>query len=172
MPFRVAWTDGIGSPSFRADFLAFHLGLREGWDPSEWTLNLAVWAAGELIGSQSLGASRFAERREVETGSWLGRRFQCRGYGTEMRAAALELAFAGLGARAALSGYIEGNRASARVSEKLGYVEAGEGRVAPREVPVRELVMRLERERWEASPRLLVEVSGLAPCLPLFGLGT
>jgi len=43
------------------------------------------------------------------------------GLGTEARAAILALAFDGLGADAAESGYFEGNAASARVSEKLGY---------------------------------------------------
>jgi RimJ/RimL family protein N-acetyltransferase len=171
MPFRVAWTDAIGSPGFTREFLSFHRGLREAWRPSKWTLNLAVFSGGEPLGSQSLGAHGFLERREVETGSWLGSRFQRRGYGTEMRAAVLELAFAGLGAGAARSGYLEGNEASARVSEKLGYRQAGEGTAAPRGKPVREIQMRLERERWEASPRWPVAIAGLEPCLPLFGLG-
>ena len=62
-----------------------------------------------------------------------------------MRVAVLELAFAGLGATAAISGSFEGNIASARVSEKLGYFESGEHFHEPRGVRVREQPLRRER---------------------------
>ena len=78
-----------------------------------------------------------------------------------------ELAFRGLGAVAATSGWLEGNHSSARVSEKLGYVETGTGEISPRGVPVPHHDLRLERERW-ISP-LPVEISGLEPALSLFG---
>ena len=84
------------------------------------------------IGIQELRATGFATLRTVETGSWLGRAFQGKGIGTEMRAAVLALAFDGLGAEVATSGAIDGNAASRRVSEKLGYEPNGESRVAPR----------------------------------------
>jgi hypothetical protein len=35
---------------------------------------------------------------------------------------------------------------------------------------VRERYFRLEREAWEAGDRVPVEIVGLEPCLPLFGL--
>ncbi len=47
-----------------------------------------------------------ATLRTFDTGSWVGRRFQGRGTGTEMRAAALHLMFAGLGAREATTSAI------------------------------------------------------------------
>jgi RimJ/RimL family protein N-acetyltransferase len=87
-----------------------------------------------------------------------------------MRAAVLELAFTGLGADVALSGALEGNVASARVSEKLGYEPAGEGVQSPRGQPVREQRFRLERALWEARARPPVAIEGLERCLPLFGL--
>jgi RimJ/RimL family protein N-acetyltransferase len=87
-----------------------------------------------------------------------------------MRAAVLELLFAGLGGRAATSGALDGNVASERVSEKLGYARAGEGFASPRGVPVRERYFRLERAAWEARDRVPVEIVGLEQCLPLFGL--
>ena len=127
MPFQVAWTDGIGKPGFAEAFTGFHLGLREAWTPEAWSLDLGVFADGEPMGCQGIGAERFAETRRVVTGSWLGQRFQGRGYGTEMRAAVLELAFAGLGAQVAVSGHADGNTQSMRVSEKLGYEPSGEG---------------------------------------------
>lgn len=171
MPFRVAWTDTAGEPDFVESFIGFHEGQRAAWRPERWHLLLAVWAEGEPAGSQALEAEDFAATRTVATGSWLGRRFQGRGYGTEMRAAALELAFAGLGAERARSGVIEGNVASARVSAKLGYEPAGEQLVSPRGEPLRETVLELTRERWAATRRAGIRIEGLEPCLPLFGVG-
>lgn len=57
--------------------------------------------------------------RQVSTASWLGLHHQRQGIGTEMRAAVLHLAFAGLGAVDALSGAFEDNPSSFSVSEKL-----------------------------------------------------
>ena len=167
MPFAVSWTDRIGAPEFRTEFGAFHRGQLAAWTPEEWHLNLLVWKGGGLVGTQTLLASDFARRREVATGSWVGAAHQGRGIGTEMRAAVLELAFSGLGAVAATSGWLEGNRASARVSEKLGYRETGVGTTSPRGVPVPHHDVRLEHEDWRAP--VSVEIVGLEPALPLFG---
>src|SRR5678815_699537 len=92
---------------------------RVGWAP--W--NKKVWPScrRKPIGTQEISAENFSETREVGTGSWLGARVQGQGYGTEQRAAVLELAFRGLGAEAATSGALERNIASQRVSAKLGY---------------------------------------------------
>ena len=170
MPFFVPWTDGIGEPGFVEGFAAFHRAQRESWSPVRWHLLLAVWARGELIGSQGLDATDFVSTRTAETGSWLGQRYQGRGFGTEMRAAVLELLFRGLGGRVATSGALDGNPASSRVSEKLGYVSSGDGLASPRGVPVRQQNFRLERDTWAARERIAVELVGLEPCLPLFGL--
>jgi RimJ/RimL family protein N-acetyltransferase len=171
MPFRVAWTDGAGKPGFLEAFLDYHLALRRDWRPEGWGLALMATAGGGPIGSMLVGAERFADDRVVQTGSWLGSPHQELGYGTEMRTAVLELAFAGLGARRAVSGYLEDNVRSARVSEKLGYVVTGEAEVAPRGVPVREIVAELTAERWADREHELVAISGLEECLPLFGAG-
>ena len=170
MPFQVAWTDGIGKPGFAESFTGFHLGLREAWAPEAWSLDLGVFADGEPMGCQGMRAERFIETRRVVTGSWLGQRYQGHGYGTEMRAAVLELAFAGLGADVAVSGHAEGNRQSMRVSEKLGYEAAGEGFVEPRGYPIRHFELELARDRWVASKRIPVVVEGLEPARALFGL--
>jgi RimJ/RimL family protein N-acetyltransferase len=170
MPFRVAWTDSAGEVGFVDTFLAYHQEQRETWRPKNWVLPLAVWAEGDLAGSQTIEADDFAATRTVSTGSWLGQRFQGHGLGTEMRAAVLELAFSGLGATRALSGVIEGNVASERVSMKLGYEHTGESVVAPRGIPLRELEFVLTRKRWHARRTTSVAVEGLEPCLPLFGL--
>lgn len=167
MPFAVAWTDRIGQPGFLEGFLAFHEGNISGWSRDEWTLNLLVWERDQLVGTQGISGTRFAETRRVHTGSWLGKAHQGTGIGTEMRAAVLELAFEGLGAAVAASDWLNGNHASRRVSEKLGYVEVGLGSVTPRDVPVVQHKVELARELW---PRVVaVEIEGLDPCLPLFG---
>lgn len=163
MPFRVPWTDGIGSDGFVESFLAFHLGLRRDWRPDSWYLELGVFSEDRIIGAQNLNARDFASKREVESGSWLGRVHQGHGLGTEMRAAVLTLAFDGLGAEAAVSGFVDGNAGSARVSEKLGYEIAGESTLPDGR---RETTVRLERGDWR-GPR--AELDGLEPCLPLFG---
>ena len=169
MPFGVAWTDRIGEPDFLDGFIDFHRSSLDAWRPEAWVLNLLVWADGELVGTQGIEAKDFATRRTVLTGSWLGRGFQGRGIGTEMRAAVLELAFRGLGAVAARSGAITGNVASFRVSEKLGYRQVGTSTVAPRGVFVDHRDLRLERAAWR--PPVEVALDGVAPCLPLFGAG-
>jgi RimJ/RimL family protein N-acetyltransferase len=166
MPFGVAWTDQPYSEGFVVDFLEWQL---TEWRPDEWNLNLGVWGDGQLAGIQTLHGADFPTSRTVTTGSWLGSPFQGQGYGTEMRAGVLELAFRGLGAVAATSGAMDVNVASRRVSEKLGYRVAGHGVVSPRGVPVPHLDLRIDRSDWR-SP-IPVEIEGLAPCLHLFGVG-
>ena len=165
MPFAVAWTD---EPYSEAWVVAFHEEQLARWAPTAWSLNLGVWLDGELVGTQGMGAEAFAEKRTVGTGSWLGQRFQKRGIGTEMRTAVLELAFRGLGAEIARSGAIDGNTASMRVSEKLGYRVVGRGTVSPRGLEVGHTDVELRREDWR--PPVAVEIEGLEPCLSLFGL--
>jgi RimJ/RimL family protein N-acetyltransferase len=166
MPFGVAWTDQPYSEGFVVDFLEWQLAE---WRPDEWNLNLGAWGDGRLAGIQTLHGAHFATSRTVATGSWLGSPFQGQGYGTEMRAGVLELAFLGLGAVAATSGAMDVNVASRRVSEKLGYRIVGRGEVSPRGTPVPHLDLRIDRSDWR-SP-IPVEIEGLAPCLHLFGVG-
>jgi GNAT superfamily N-acetyltransferase len=61
----------------------------------------AVIIDGEPVGMQDLIGAEFAAFATVSTFSWLGPGYRGRGIGTEMRAAALHLAFAGLAARLA-----------------------------------------------------------------------
>jgi RimJ/RimL family protein N-acetyltransferase len=166
MPFTVAWTDDPELLEFRT----YHEMRRREWRSEEWHLELGVFLEGEPVGVQAVESRDFAGTRTVGTGSWLGRRFQGRGVGTEMRTAALELAFRGLGAQVARSGAVDGNFASLRVSEKLGYREIGRGTVAPRGVELPHTDLALRREDWR--PPLDVEIEGLEPCLPLFGAPT
>jgi RimJ/RimL family protein N-acetyltransferase len=163
MPFTIAWTD---DPEL-AGFLPYHAARREDWAADEWHLELGVWLEEEPLGVQAMTSEDFAHTRTVQTGSWLGAGFQGRGIGAEMRTAILELAFRGLGAEVARSGALDGNIASLRVSEKLGYRQVGRSTVAPRGVEVGHADLELHRDEWR-SP-LPVEIEGLEPCLSLFG---
>ncbi|MEU1288193.1 GNAT family protein [Kitasatospora sp. NPDC005856] len=169
MPFIVPWTDL--PPTERARSVVQHHWLRLGtWSPRDWALNLAVFESGRVVGLQTLTARDFAVLRQVSTGSWLGARHQRQGIGTEMRAAVLHLAFAGLDAQWARSGAFEDNPSSYAVSRKHGYEPDGTDRHVVRGHAVTERRLRLTRKRWEEHRKLPVTVDGLAPCLPLFGL--
>jgi len=167
MPFSIPWTDGIGEPSFLDDFLGYHRAQLADWSPEGWHLPFLVWCEGELVGTQSVIAKEFASRREISTGSWLGLAFQRHGIGTEMRAAVLELGFSHLRAVAATTAWLEGNDASRRVSEKLGYLPTGTRTESPRGTPLVAHDVRLERARWRSPIRL--EVAGLEDARPLLG---
>jgi RimJ/RimL family protein N-acetyltransferase len=166
MPFGVAWTDDLT----RDGFLDYHRHTLESWTSESWKFDLGTWADGTLVGVQGIGADDYPERRTVATGSWLGRPFQRRGIGTEMRTAVVELAFRELGAAAVASSAFEANAASRRVSEKLGYRVVGHETMSPRGTPEPHLKLRLDRSEWRGAP-FTVEVEGLARCLPLFGAG-
>jgi RimJ/RimL family protein N-acetyltransferase len=168
MPFLVPWTDP--SPTFVSDFLAYHHSVQERWRPEDWRLELAVFLAERPIGVQVLSAMYFAQNRTTGSASWLGQAWHGRGYGTEMRAAILELAFLGLDAQAAVSGAFVDNPASARVSAKLGYEDDGVRSPHVRGRAVREDRFRLPRDRFEAGPRVAVTIEGMDFCRPLFGL--
>ena len=165
MPFQYPWTE---EPYTEDWVVRFHEERRAAWSPDDWALALAVWAEGSLAGLQEIVGREFASRRIVGTGSWLALAAQKRGYGTEMRAAVLELAFRGLGAEVARSGAVDGNEASLRVSEKLGYRVSGRSTVEPYGEPVGHTDLELRRADWR--PPLAVAIEGLEPCLPLFGL--
>jgi len=170
-PFVAAWTDGPPEQVAR-NTLQFQWSTWARWSPAEWTLQLVVLADGEVIGTQGLDARDFALLREVGTGSWLGRAFHGRGYGTEMRAAVLELAFDGLSAEYATSEAFEDNAASYAVSRKLGYVDNGVERHVIRGAPKVGRRLRLDRAGWAAARRVPVRITGLEPCLPMFGPAT
>lgn len=169
MPFIVPWTDL--PPAERARSVVQHHWLRRGnWAPDHWALNLAVFKDGRVVGLQEITARDFAVLRQVSTASWLGVRHQGQGIGTEMRAAVLHLAFAGLGATEALSGAFEDNPTSFAVSKKLGYEQDGVEEYNIRSLRATMRRLRLPRASWETHQHGSTTVTGLAPCLPHFGL--
>jgi RimJ/RimL family protein N-acetyltransferase len=168
-PFSVPWTD-VPPPERARSVLQYHWRTLGAWTPENWELHLAVRCEGVVVGTQGMSGHEFAVLREVSTGSWLGLDHQGKGIGTEMRAAVLHLAFAGLRAEFALSGAFTGNAASLRVSRKLGYTEDGLDGHVNRGGPGMIQRLRLDRQTWQASHSLPVTISGLEPCLPMFGV--
>jgi RimJ/RimL family protein N-acetyltransferase len=170
-PFSVAWNLGTDD-EVRQRLVQYHWARRGDWSAEAWRLELATVVDGEVVGTQGLHGGHLAVGRTVATGSWLGRRHQGRGIGTEMRAAVLHLAFAGLGVERAETGAIEGNERSLRVTTTLGYRPNGDAIHIDGDERRRELRYVLSREDWEHRRRDDIELVGLEPCLPLFGLGS
>ncbi len=168
MPFGIAWST-IASPAFERGFLQHHWGRRAAWTPAEWFLNLMVELDDAPIGSQSIDATDFAVLRTVHTGSWLGQAYQGRGFGKEMRAAVLGLAFDGLGARVATTEAFLDNAASNGVSRSLGYEPNGFGSLSPEGVARETQRFRMTLDGWRSRPRPPLVIEGLDACRELFG---
>ncbi|SEP63447.1 Protein N-acetyltransferase, RimJ/RimL family [Lentzea xinjiangensis] len=165
MPFYVPWTDTL--PDDGGVGMVQHFwGQRAKFAANDWAICFIVRHEGRAIGIQEIGARDFGVLREVNSGSWLGREFQGHGFGTEMRIAVLQFAFDHLGARIARSAAWLGNRASNRVSEKLGYVHDGTIGAAPRGERLEHVRLRLDEANF-VRPAWNVAVEGLAECVQL-----
>jgi RimJ/RimL family protein N-acetyltransferase len=162
MPFTEPWTDC--EPAERARrTLRWQLSGWGGWSPQDWRLDFVVRRGGVVVGTQSLEATEFPVLREVVTGSWLGREHQGRGTGRLMRAAVLQLAFAGLGAQCARSDAYLDNPGSLGVSRRLGYREDGQRRtVRGGKVGVLQQ-LRLDVDDWARGLRPEVTLEGVEP---------
>ena len=145
-------------------------GVRARWSPEDWSCLFVSVHDGEVIGTQDFFAKNFAVVRNVGSGSWLGQAFQGKGFGKEQRAGMLHLAFEGLSALRADSAAREDNGPSLGVSRSLGYEEDGDYYEAVKGERVRMVRIKLTRERWETHRKYDVEISGLEPCLELFGV--
>jgi RimJ/RimL family protein N-acetyltransferase len=170
MPFAMPWTD-VEPPQLQRNTMQWYWRCRAEVSPARWHIEFAVLVDGIVNGSTSLGADDFHTLRQFETGSWLGREFQGRGIGKEMRQAALHLGFAGLGAHFATTGAFDDNIASLRVTRSLGYREEGRHRSLRRNAVAETIRYRMPCDDWaERLRRDDIAVSGLDPCLPLLGL--
>jgi RimJ/RimL family protein N-acetyltransferase len=169
--FATTWNTGDDEVRGRR-ILQFQWGQRASWSVDDWHCPLVTVVEGRIVGSQGIQATHFPVARTVSTGSWLGRAHQGRGIGTEMRAAVLHLAFAGLGADRAETGALDGNARSVAVTTKNGYRPNGDRVHVDGSEAFREQRFVLDRCDWEARRRDDIELVGLDPCLPLFGLGS
>ncbi len=167
MPFGVPWTDAHPGDLER-NSLQHYWECRGSWTAASWRAQFAVLVDGQPVGVQGLWADDFPALGKFESGSWLGRAYQGQGLGTEMRAAMLHLAFAGLGAALAVTSAWEDNAASLAVTERSGYEPNGEDLRLRRGVPTRLLLFRLERPRWEQRRRHDIEILGLEECRTMF----
>lgn len=157
-PFLRRWN--VGAPDeVRRNLAQFHWRARADLSPASWTLELGVHLEGRVIGVQGVEAKDFGVTRVVESGSWIRQDAQGDGVGTEMRQAMLLFAFDVLGAEAALSGYLEGNEASAAVSRRVGYVGNGRGVAAVDGERYEEHRMRLDRDAF-VRPDWTLQVEG------------
>jgi len=144
---------------------------RGSWRPESWALSFGVFRDGDLLGYQGLEGDDFVKLRTVDSSSFLTAPVRGRGWGKQMRAAVLALAFGPLGARFAITSAWSDNHASLGASRRLGYVDNGIT-VQQRDGQAGEMVhLRLSRETWMASgwPEQVV-VSGMDECLAFFGL--
>lgn len=165
MPFATPWTDQPVDQMVRGTVQHFW-SARAGVTPTSWTVNFLVRHEGAVIGVQSVSGREFAITREISTGSWLGREYQGRGYGTQMRAAVLLLAFDHLGAVAARSGAFTDNPTSLAVSRRLGYREDGSKTHTRRGARATEIRLLLVEEQF-VRPEWTLEVDGLEGCRAL-----
>jgi NAD(P)H-dependent FMN reductase/RimJ/RimL family protein N-acetyltransferase len=141
------------------------------WRPESWKLNFVVLADGEIVGWQQLEGEDFLRLRTVDSASFLVPEVRGRGYGKQMRAAVLALAFGPLDAQAAITSAWHDNHASLGVSRALGYQPNGEdfqARDGSADVMAH---LRMARADWLASGLGGdVRIDGFDACRPLFGL--
>ncbi len=72
--------------------------------------------------------------------------------------------------RHAVSSALQDNPSSIRVSHKLGHRDDGIEHYVVRGRAMMTYRLRLTRADWEAARSVPVEIEGLAPCLPHFGV--
>jgi RimJ/RimL family protein N-acetyltransferase len=167
MPFLTPWTDA--DPRYLGrGMLQYFWSQRAALAPESWSLSFLVRHEGRVLGVQGVTARDFGVLRTVDTGSWLGRPHQGRGFGSEMRAAVLQFAFDHLGAVEATSGAFADNPASLRVSERLGYRRNGTKRHLRRGEPATEVLLRLTPDDF-VRPDWTLQVDGLDACRGLLG---
>ncbi|GAA2260478.1 hypothetical protein GCM10010145_31770 [Streptomyces ruber] len=138
------------------------------FQPQRWSLTLAVLVDGVLAGLHNTRARGFPRRGTVQHGLWIVPSWRGRGIGTLAHAAALHLAFDGLGAHRAFLDTAADNHASLTIAAKLGYEQCGAAvtSLAPGNIRM----LRLTADQWRARPRSRApRIGGLEECLPLFG---
>ena len=160
MPFSTPWTD-VPSPELERNTLRFYWRNRADTTVGHWDPNLAVVVDGVAVGKCSIEADAFPTRRSAETGSWVGRRYQRRGIGREVRHAALHLIFAGFDADQATTRAWQDNTASLEVTGSLPYVQTGSWLQQRRERPDTMLEFAMSRAQWNTARREDIELIGI-----------
>lgn len=169
MPFAIPWTD-LPSPQMEQEAIRFYARTRADVRPTGWNLQFVVLVGTEVAGACDVMGTDFATLRQFTTGSWLGREFQGRGLGKEMRMAALTLGFDGFDAEFALTGAWHDNAASIGATRSLGYREVGRSRQLRRGAPDEQLQFEMSRDHWLTIRRDDATLRGLAAARPFLGL--
>lgn len=122
--FLVNWDSGTRE-DIAQSIAQYQWSTRANFRVDDWTIEFTVRVDGRAVGVQGVSAKNFVSTRSVSTGSWLALHEQGKGYGTRMRKAAVTAFADRFDTSAFHSAFFEGNAASRRVSEKLGYSPNG-----------------------------------------------
>jgi len=171
MPFSRPWTD-VESPELERNTLRFYWRARAETCVEYWDIQLAAIVDEKVIGMCSIEARDFVHRRSAETGSWIGRAFQRRGYGREMRRAALHMVFDGLGGQQAITRAWHDNAASLAVTRGFPYAQTGSSREQRRDHPDTMLHFAMTPRQWNTVPHSDIRLSGTADVRALLGLAS
>ena len=126
--FPADWDTGTPE-QIAASLAQYHWATRANLTVEKWTIEFTVRVKGRVVGVQGVSSERYPLTRTLSTGSWLAPNEQGRGYGTRMRSMVIDCFIRQFGAHRFDTGYIDGNAASRRVSEKLGYSPNGHRRI-------------------------------------------
>lgn len=116
---------------------------------------------GTEVGVAGIGADHFDQLRRVVTGSWLGREFQGRGIGKEMRAAVFTLGFDGFDADLALTDAWHDSAASVGVTKSLDEVETRRKRALRRDRPDQVFNSEMSSAHFATIRRAVITLHGL-----------
>lgn len=169
MPFSVPWTDAV-SPELERNTVQYFQQTRAEVSTEHWDIPMAVIVDETAVGVCTVSADGFPARRTVSTGSWLGRRHQRRGLGREMRAAALQLIFAGFDADVARTAAWHDNAASLGVTRSLPYAQTGSSRQSRRGVFDTMLEFSMTRAQWDTMRRSDIQLRGVDAAIDQLGL--
>jgi RimJ/RimL family protein N-acetyltransferase len=139
-------------------------------EPDAWRLNFVVMVDGRPVGEQTISGVEFSTLGTVTTFSWLSVDQRGHGFGREMRAAILQLAFDGLGAKEAGSDAFVDNDGSNAISRGLGYQPNGSEWATRQGEPALLNRWRLTRADWEPRRRNDIKLHNIEAChayLPL-----
>ena len=170
MPFSEPWTDA-SPPELQRNTVRYYWRCRAETGCDAWAVNLAAFDHREqLVGACCLEAQNFRQSRTASTGSWIGRSFQRRGLGREMREAGLHLLFAGLGAERVVTQAWHDNVASLAVTRSLPYTLVGSGEELRRDRPDTLLTFSMARDQWQSFRRNDIKLVGTAATRQFLGL--
>lgn len=159
-PFSYPWTD-VAPPQQQRNTMQYYWRCRAETRPASWTIDLAVEVDNTVVGVAGIITENFAQLRQVVTGSWLGREFQGRGVGKEMRAAVLTLVFDGFDADLAITDAWHDNAPSIGVTKSLGYVETGRKRALRRNQPDELVNFEMRRDHFSTIRRDDITLHGI-----------